>query len=212
MTTPAEAWERYAANAAPRRGVNAAGALTWLNWTQYPDHGPDEAILGTVYEKRVVELGCGTGANLAHLATLGARCVGVDIAPSRTTKAVQSWGHLPNLTFVTADAVDHLAAHPGHYDVACSIFGAVWFTPPDTLLPLVHEALAPGGVLVFSHLPASRTPAPNDRLIKKQELSIAEWVAALSAHGFEDAAGEFIAPPACDDDQRGTLLVRARRA
>ncbi|GAU68551.1 methyltransferase [Streptomyces sp. NBRC 110611] len=81
------AWERYAAGRTPRRAVNAAGATTWLNWTQYPDHGPDESLLGPVRGLRVLELGCGTGCNLAHLANLGARCVGIDIVPSQRTKA-----------------------------------------------------------------------------------------------------------------------------
>ncbi|MET9627107.1 hypothetical protein ABZX92_06560 [Lentzea sp. NPDC006480] len=45
MTSPeAQIWERYAAKYEPRRAVNAAGATTWLNWAQYPDHGPDETV------------------------------------------------------------------------------------------------------------------------------------------------------------------------
>ncbi|GGS37078.1 class I SAM-dependent methyltransferase [Actinokineospora fastidiosa] len=211
MNTPVEAWERYAAKASTRRAVNAAGASTWLNWTQHPDHGPDESILGEVRDKRVIELGCGAGANLAHLATLGAHCVGVDIVPGRVATATQTWGHLPNLEFVAADALEHLAAHPGHYDIVYSIFGAVWFTPPDTLLPLAWAALVPGGLLAFSHLPASGPPRA-DRVITKYDLTIDEWTATLSAHGFGRTTCEIIASPEAAADRRGTLLVRARRA
>ncbi|SDC50563.1 class I SAM-dependent methyltransferase [Actinokineospora iranica] len=210
MTTPAEAWERFAQKASPRRATNAVGAATWLNWTQYPDHGPDESVLGPVDGRKVVELGSGTGANLAHLATLGARCVGVDIAPTRTTTARHIWGALGGIEFVTADAVDHLAANPATYDVVYSVFGAVWFTDPEILLPLVREALTPGGVLVFSHLPASDTPPSADRLIRQYHLPVEQWESRLRANGFGSVTIEIVAPPT--PGELGTLLARASRS
>lgn len=208
MNTPAvRAWNGFAQKATPRRAVNAAGARTWLNWTQYLDHGPDEAVLGSVAGKRVVELGSGAGANLAHLATLGAHCVGVDIAPARTANANAAWGHLPNLEFVTTDAVDHLATRPGRYDVAYSIFGAVWFTDPDLLLPLIRQALTPGGVLAFSQLPASDDPPPPQRRIVQHHLPVEQWEALLTAAGFDQIHSRLI--PAPSADETGTVLVRA---
>jgi SAM-dependent methyltransferase len=210
MSTPAQVWEEFATKAKPRRAVNDAGAATWFNWTQYPDHGPNESVLGPVRGKRVVELGSGAGANLAHLATLGtARCVGVDIAPTRTATATQRWAALPNLEFVTADAIDHLVVNRSEYDVVYSIFGAVWFTEPRLLLPVIHDAMAPGGVLAFSHLPIGDTPEPTDRLITKQHLSIPQWRQALDTAGFDSIVGEII--PAPTADKPGTLLIRARR-
>jgi SAM-dependent methyltransferase len=211
MSTPAQAWESFAVKAKLRRTVNAAGATTWLNWTQYPDHGPNESILGPVCGKRIVELGSGAGANLAHLGTLGAaRCIGVDIAPTRTATATRRWGTLPNLEFITADAADHLAANRGAYDIVYSIFGAVWFSDPQLLLPAIHDALTPRGVLAFSHLPASGTPEPRDRLITKHHLSIPQWQRALDTAGFDSITAEIVPAPATD--KPGTLLVRARRS
>lgn len=156
--TAVEAWERYTQGRRPRRAVNAFGATTWLNWTQYEDHGPNEAILGDVRGRRVLELGSGSGCNLAHLATLGADCVGVDLAPTQTAKARRRWGHLSNLRFHTGDAVDFLAGTGERFDVVYSIFGATWFVDPDVLLPLVWRRLTPGGVLAFSHLPPADAP------------------------------------------------------
>ncbi|MGH3796648.1 MAG: class I SAM-dependent methyltransferase [Pseudonocardiaceae bacterium] len=207
MTTATQAWERYAEKARPRRETNAAGAATWLNWTQYPDHGPDEAVLGEVRGRTVLELGSGAGSNLAHLATLGAHCTGVDLAPSRAPAAQHSWGHLTNLDFVTADVVDYLTATSATFDVVYSIFGAVWFIDPGILLPLVGNRMTPGGVFAFSHLPA-RTPATrSDRVITKWDHPAEHWVRSLNAQGFADATAEII--PAPTTDQPGTLLVRA---
>jgi SAM-dependent methyltransferase len=207
VTTAVEAWERYAEKAQPRREVNAAGARTWLNWTQYSDHGPNESVLGDVRGRRVLELGSGAGCNLAHLATLGACCVGVDLAPSRAVAAQQSWGHLPNLEFVTADVVDYLSTSAVTFDVVYSIFGAVWFTDPTVLLPLVRDRMTPGGVFVFSHVPATAQGTKSDRVVTKWNYPAEHWVRLLAAERFDAVSAEII--PAPVEDRLGTLLVRA---
>jgi predicted TPR repeat methyltransferase len=103
-------------------GLQHRGASTWLNWTQFPDHGPDESVLGDMAGRRVLELGSGSGSNLAHLATMGAICTGLDIVPSRTRTARERWGHLPGL--VTADAGVFLTEVEESFDIVFSIFGA----------------------------------------------------------------------------------------
>jgi SAM-dependent methyltransferase len=200
MTTAAESWDQFARKAKPRSLVNASGASTWFNWTQYADHGPDETRLGDVLGKHVLELGSGAGANLAHLATLGARCVGVDIAPSREATARARWGHLPNLEFVTADAVDYLRT-PREFDVVYSVFGAVWFTDPAVLLPRVRRALTGGGRFAFSQVPVN---APKRAWDHPPQV----WGKVLVDNGFRDVHTELIQAP------RGlgepTLLIHAR--
>jgi len=209
VITAADAWERYAANVLPRRGTNAAGATTWLNWTQYPDHGPDESVLGDLRGRTVLELGSGTGSNLAHVATTAAYCVGVDLAPSRTIAARATWGDRPNLKFVTADALNYLTARSMRFDAVYSIFGAVWFTDPRILLPLVRNRMAPGGVFAFSQLPATENPpASPDRAITKWNYSLDQWARLLTVEGFDSVTTEVILAPAAH--QPGTLLVRAR--
>jgi len=201
-----EAWERYASNARPRRRVNAAGASTWLNWTQYPDHGPNESVLGELAGRRVLELGSGSGSNLAHLGTLGAICTGVDLAPSRTRTATTEWGHLLGLEFVTADAVVFLTDTAESFDVVYSIFGAVWFTDPVILLPLVRKRMRPGGVFVFSHLPAMEVCVTSSRTVNKWNYPAQQWEQMLTATGF--AASTTIIPSPVGN-KVGTLLVRA---
>ncbi len=214
MEAATAAWERYAEGRTPRRAINSAGATTWLNWTQYPDHGPDESLLGPLHGRRVLELGCGTGCNLAHLATLGAQCVGIDIAPSQRAKAEARWRDVSGLAFQTAEATDFLGRHPKSFDVMLSIFGPVWFTDPATLLPLVRHALAPGGIFAFSHKPATApgrrgASLREARAVVRWDYAPEEWVELLASARFTNPTAEVIDPP--EGKREGTLLVRARR-
>ncbi|SDF93579.1 Methyltransferase domain-containing protein [Lentzea fradiae] len=211
MSSPqAEIWERYAAKYTPRRTVNAAGAATWLNWTQYPDHGPDESVLGDVRGRRVLELGSGAGANLAHLATLGATCTGVDLAPSRADVAHRTWGHLGELEFVTADAVDYLSEVSTMFDVVYSIFGAVWFTDPRVLFPLVRKKMNDGGIFAFSQPPATPQRDEAGQVVRQQHLAVPLWRGHLCAAGFGEIVVETIDAPVAG--KPGTVLISARAA
>ncbi|MEV8115762.1 class I SAM-dependent methyltransferase [Streptomyces xiamenensis] len=99
----------------------------------------------------MVELGCGSGHNLAHLTTHGARCIGIDHAPAKIHRARVLYGYLPRLSFVQADAAAHLhRLPPGTVDVCLSIFGAFSFTDPRPLFIAVTTALRPGGRLLAS--------------------------------------------------------------
>ncbi|MFD1050299.1 class I SAM-dependent methyltransferase, partial [Kibdelosporangium lantanae] len=130
-----------------------------------------------------------------------------DIAPSRTAAAVQAWQHLPNVRWVAADAVTYLSDTQTRFDVVYSIFGAVWFTDPAVLLPLVRAKMTPGGVFAFSHLPATEQNTSVDRAVRKWDHPADRWVRMLTTSGFRSVTAEVIDGPA--SDQRGTLLVRA---
>ncbi|WP_432075220.1 class I SAM-dependent methyltransferase [Streptomyces wuyuanensis] len=206
----AESWDRYAVGSKPRRTVNATGDTTWLNWTQYADHGPNESVLGPVAGSRVLELGSGSGSNLAHLATLGATGLGVDVAPAREAAARERWGSLPNLEFRTAEATAFLNETNETFDVVLSIFGAVWFVDPNTLLPLVRSRMALGGILAFSHLaPGSQGRAPAKAGLRHDH-SPDEWRRILAGYGFSDVRVSLIDPP--EGMTVDTMLVRARAA
>ncbi|MEU6351524.1 class I SAM-dependent methyltransferase [Streptomyces sp. NPDC047072] len=202
-----ESWDRYAVGSKPRRAVNGKGETTWLNWTQYADHGPDESVLGPLAGRRVLELGSGSGSNLAHLVTLGAVGQGVDVAPVREVVARERWGDLPGLEFRTAEATAFLSETDGTYDVVLSIFGAVWFVDPDTLLPLIRSHVAPGGILAFSHLPPGSQGPKTARAGLRHDRTPDEWERILTGHGFSDVRVSLIDPP--EGAAVGTMLVRA---
>ncbi|MBC2876356.1 MULTISPECIES: class I SAM-dependent methyltransferase [Streptomyces] len=122
-----------------------------FRWTQYTDHGPGPELLGT--PESALEIGCGTGRALAYLAQQGVKATGVDLSPVMVAQTTERWGPL-GARFVCAEVLEHLSASPGTYDAVYSIFGAVWFTDPAKLFPLIASRLNPGGVLVFSQPPA----------------------------------------------------------
>ncbi|MEU8971778.1 class I SAM-dependent methyltransferase [Streptomyces monashensis] len=141
--------------------------------------------------------------------TLGATGQGVDIAPAREAAARERWGSLPGLEFRTAEATAFLSETGEAFDVVLSIFGAVWFVDPDTLLPLIRSRMAPGGILAFSHLP----PGSQERLHAKavrHDRTPDEWVRVLTGHGFSDVCVSLIDPP--EGRAVGTMLVRALAA
>ncbi|GAA1376724.1 class I SAM-dependent methyltransferase [Catellatospora chokoriensis] len=144
----AGSWDQYAQDRTPRRARNAAGASTWFNWTQYPDHGPSLEVLNLSPGARVLDLGCGKGGNLARVCTEGHRGVGVDVSALQVAHARTRW---PHLALVLGDAVTYLDGGEEPIDATYSVFGAHWFVEPDLLLPAVHRRLR--GVLAFSYAP-----------------------------------------------------------
>ncbi|WP_326812735.1 class I SAM-dependent methyltransferase [Streptomyces scopuliridis] len=210
-------WTAFADRQPEPRSRNAAGETTWFNWTQYPDHGPGPELLGA--PGTVLDLGCGGGRNTAHMAVRGARAVGVDLSPILLAQARERWGHVPGVSFVPQEAVGFLKETDMRFDAIYSAYGAVWFTDPDVLLPLLRTRLAPHGCLVFSHEPpiegcygAQGTyirrknggpPVPVVRWAHTPE----QWREILARHGFVTVDTEIVEAP--DPAYVPTMLVRA---
>lgn len=199
--------------------MNGAGESTWFNWTMYPDWGPGEEVLGDVGSgRRVLELGCGSAGNLAHVATLGAETVGVDMSAVQVAQAQQRW---PGLEIRHERAERFLSAVDAPYDVIYSVYGASWFTDPDALLPLVRDALTPGGVYAFSHNPPAlagcygaqvsqmkpERAGDEPLFVKRFDHEPEQWELLLKGAGFEDISAGVIPPP--EGKRLGTLLVTA---
>jgi SAM-dependent methyltransferase len=124
---------------APARSHRPAGQLgvrSRLEWTRQPGTGPDAGILGPLAGRTAVELGCGSGHNLAHLVAVHhAIGVGIDRDPAKIRRARELYGQLDQARFARDDAAAYLAAlPPSSVDVCLSIFGAFSFTPASPLL------------------------------------------------------------------------------
>lgn len=214
------AWDTYAQQKPDRRQVNAAGETTWFNWTQYPDHGPGVEVLGIGPGSAVLELGCGKGGNLAHVATLGAHPVGVDLSLAQLKAADARWSEVVKLELHQADALDFFDRCPDSFDAVFSVFGAMWFTDPAQLLPAIRERLRPGGVLAFSHRPPiegcygcqasyiNRSEDEDPLVVKRWDYEPGRWTEILREHGFAAVDARVLpAPPG--PRKIGTMLVCA---
>jgi SAM-dependent methyltransferase len=123
-----------------------------LEWTRQPGIGPGTAVLGPLVGRTVIELGCGSGHNLAHLVaahrTIG---IGIDHDPAKIGRARDLYGHLGDVVFILADAAAVLGAMPrSAADLCLSIFGAFSFSPAGPLLRGAAHALRPGGRLAIT--------------------------------------------------------------
>jgi ubiquinone/menaquinone biosynthesis C-methylase UbiE len=121
---------------------------TRFEWTRQSGIGPGISVLGPLTRRTVIEIGCGSGHNIAHLAA--AHCavgIGIDHDPVRATRARDLYGRVPNLAFIVGDAAEVLAAMPpASADVCLSIFGALSFSPQGPILNGAARVLRPGGL------------------------------------------------------------------
>lgn len=217
--TSAEYWDTYM----PHRGEGSqpTPVVDRFEWTQYPGHGPGTEVLGS--PRRALELGPAEGKEAVFLARQGVEMVGVDLSPVQVARARGWWRDEPGLTFVHAEACDYLASDTEAFDAIYSVWGAVWFTDPEHLFPLVAKRLAPGGVFAFSQAeaaPGSYGPQPmRGKWLagRERELTVLRWQYTpeiwsdvLKRLGFTDVDARVLEAP--NVGKLGTLLVRARIA
>lgn len=207
-----EYWDRYAGGVTADTTLEAA-----FGWTQWDDHGPGRELLEA--PATALELGCGRGVEVAALARDGVKAEGIDISPLQIEQARERWEPLGAL-FHQGDVCDFLAESAQHWEAIYSVWGAVWFTDPHVLLPLVHQRLAPGGRLVFSHaepVPGSHGPQGmygggfRGRRVWLHQWAAQpqEWMDLLRTTGFRYA--RVWVQPAPEADHVGTLIGVAHK-
>jgi SAM-dependent methyltransferase len=198
-----------------------------FRWTWDQQGGPGADVLGDLSGRVVGDLGAGSARQAAHLVVrhAAARVDAVDGSGAQCGMAEGLFGHLaPRLRVVRAEAVAHLKAAAGAYDVLYSLFGAVCFTDPRDLLPAAFGALRPGGRLVFATLaecvdgtPAraavepvrigARTAAGEAATMRRWVLRPEVWERALTGAGFAGVGVERMTGARAP----GTSLVTAYR-
>ncbi|MFE5739737.1 class I SAM-dependent methyltransferase [Streptomyces celluloflavus] len=184
-------------------------------WTQYAGHGPGPELLGS--PRTALEIGCGTGRALAFLLSQGVKVTGLDLSPVAVKHLTERWGST-GAEFLCAEVLEHLAASTETYDAVYSIFGAVWFTDPVKLLPLVAKRLNPGGALIFSQPPAIPGAYGPQGMYKggfaaramytyRYSYTSRKWESLLLKAGFKGADVQVLDAP--EQDHIGTLIARA---
>ncbi|MGW7280173.1 methyltransferase domain-containing protein [Streptomyces sp. NPDC054844] len=99
--------------------------------------------------RRVLDLGCGTGASTAALAAAfpAAQIVGVDASAGMLDRArAKRWPSRVRFAHAPAEEL-HRGAVPGPFDAVLAAYLFRNLTDPDAVLRTVHRLLAPGGRL-----------------------------------------------------------------
>ncbi len=146
---------------------------------------------------------------------------GVDLSAVQVARAARWWSNEPRLRFVHADVCDYLATNDEPLDAVHSAWGAVWFTDPEHLLPLVAKSLNPGGTFTFSQAeptPGAYGPQPMcGKWLegRARELTVLRWRYSprtrtdhLKRHGFTGIAARVLPAP---DQSRGHRRPRRPR-
>jgi ubiquinone/menaquinone biosynthesis C-methylase UbiE len=109
--------------------------------------------LGITTPLRVLDLGCGDGTTAVPLARLGAEVVGIDIATNlvaagnkRATEA-----GLNRLTFQEGDACNLQGVGDHSFDLALSVFGAMFAPKPFDVAKEMVRVTRPGGRIVMGN-------------------------------------------------------------
>lgn len=135
--------------------------LVGSTWATHADHFDatlepfGEAVLDSLAvrpHERVVDIGCGAGANTLRLATVAAPAtvVGVDVSQPMLATASRraAAAGIANVEFTEADVGAHQLGSDV-FDVAFSRFGVMFFADPVRAFANIRESLAPGGRLGF---------------------------------------------------------------
>ncbi|MFI7291755.1 class I SAM-dependent methyltransferase [Streptomyces anulatus] len=206
-----ELWDAFAESTKEK----ALEAEPVLCWTQYAGHGPGPELLGS--PRAALEIGCGTGRALAFLLNQGVKVTGLDLSPVAVKHLTGRWGSM-GAEFICAEVLEHLATSTETYDAIYSIFGAVWFTDPVKLFPLIAKRLNPGGTLVFSQPPAIPGAYGPQGMYKggfagkamftyRYSYTPRKWSALLAESGFQDIDATVLDAPT--EGHIGTLIVRS---
>ncbi|MGM1017982.1 MAG: bifunctional demethylmenaquinone methyltransferase/2-methoxy-6-polyprenyl-1,4-benzoquinol methylase UbiE [Actinomycetota bacterium] len=99
--------------------------------------------------ERILDLAAGTASSSASLAQSGADVVAADFSPGMLAEGKKRHGHLPNLTFVEADATA-LPFDDDEFDAVTMSYGLRNVNEPKKALAELQRVTKPGGRLVIN--------------------------------------------------------------
>ena len=136
--------------------------------------------LGIAPGMRVLDVGCGDGTTAVPAAQLGADVLGVDIASNLVAAGnarAREFG-LDNLTFQEGDASDLKDLGDEQFDLAVSIFGAMFVPRPFDVAKELVRVTRPGGRVVMGNW------IPGDPTLVAQILRISSSYSPPPPEGF----------------------------
>lgn len=108
-------------------------------------------MLGPVAGKRILDLGCGEGANARILARRGAKVVGIDASKEMIKLAREKEKEEPlGIEYHVADAAQLSMLEGGSFDIVCAFMSLMDIADLDRALREVSRVLKKGGRFLFS--------------------------------------------------------------
>ena len=138
------------------------------------------AELGIESGQKLLDLGCGDGTTAVPAAKLGAEVLGVDIASNLVSAGnarAQTLG-LTNCRFQEGDASDLHDLDDDSFDMALSMFGAMFAPRPMDVAAELVRVVRPGGRIVMGNW------IPNDPTLVAQVLKISAAYSPPPPAGF----------------------------
>jgi len=99
--------------------------------------------------ERILDLAAGTASSSASLAASGADVVAADFSPGMLAEGKRRHGHLPNLSFVEADAMN-LPFGDAEFDAVTMSYGLRNVQEPKKALRELFRVTKPGGRIVIN--------------------------------------------------------------
>ncbi|MDQ2772939.1 MAG: methyltransferase domain-containing protein, partial [Bacteroidota bacterium] len=164
----------------PNKALWEKGDFTQIAQTMR--HSGDELVakLGIGKGMKVLDLGCGDGNTAIPEAQRGADVLGVDIASNLVAAARQraTAAGLTNCTFQEGDACDLSELSDHSFDMAVSIFGAMFAPKPFDVAKELVRVTKPGGKIVMGNW------IPGDPTLVAQILKISSAYTPPPPEGF----------------------------
>jgi 2-polyprenyl-3-methyl-5-hydroxy-6-metoxy-1,4-benzoquinol methylase len=108
-------------------------------------------LIGDVSDKRIIDVGCGSGYLTAKLASCGANVAGVDPSSNMIRIAKNEYRNIPHLKFINETIEAFSSQHPNtDFDIAVSNMSLITIANMDTALMAINRLLIPNGVFVFN--------------------------------------------------------------
>lgn len=137
----------------PNKALWEKGDFTIIADTMRDSGAELVAQLGISKGLKVLDLGCGDGTTAMPEARLGADVLGVDIAENLVragSKRAQAEG-LTNISFQQGDATDLRDLQDNSFDLAISIFGAMFAPKPLDVAKEMVRVTRPGGRIIMGN-------------------------------------------------------------
>lgn len=121
-----------------------------------PSYGPfaqteeDLGLFGEIRNKKVLDIGCGSGHSLRYMADMGASELwGVDLSEAQIETAKETLKDEKHNLFCSPMEVD-IGLPKQYFDVVYSIYAIGWTTDLSATFELIQSYLKPRGSFIFS--------------------------------------------------------------